>query len=118
MRCAEKVERRILDEKLNGTPRAHVDGLTNRPLPPALMKLWQTSDPGSYGRSVPDPQIQHSVRVELERKLRWERKDKSRQHLHNLMEGFNMGTPRDRPITFMPIKVHYHQAGPIINGAI
>ena len=42
---AEEVERRILDEKMH-TVKPHIDGITNKPLPPALKRLWLISDGG------------------------------------------------------------------------
>lgn len=109
-RNAEHVERLMIEEKMNRTPRGHIQGLTNKPLPPALVRLWQVCDPVQFGRGLlPDhthTRLPGSKAEEQERFERLQRRESSRRHAQSLRIGYNMSTPRGRPPTFMPLNSH------------
>jgi hypothetical protein len=103
VRTTEEIERRAIDNK--GEPM-WIDGVTNKPLPPALTRLWRVMDPGRYGRDDParykpppgayNPRVHHPQKMDKHR-MGVRKAEHSRLHARSLRHDFNMGTPSDRP---------------------
>ena len=92
-----------------GIEPGFIAGVTDKPLPPALTRLWRVMDPVKYGRddrALFQAPWGDSAMVPDTSEQRWRRQQESRVHKRALRHDYNLGTPRDRPRTYMPIKVH------------
>jgi hypothetical protein len=103
VRITEEIEQRAIENK--GEPM-WIDGVTNKPLPPALKRLWRVMDPMKYGRDDPTkykpPPGAYNPRFDIvvppdQHRIGVRKAERSRLHARALRHDFNMGTPTDRP---------------------